>query len=223
MRDDVGGTFRYSPRVVSTRPHPVSFGTVHKFLCERDQPIRCSDVFVVKGDTTEDCFSSQSSKKSSVPASTANRCRCSEEAKSTCAGEPSIARDHLRVVGTFHKSLQGHPSNHVSAKFPQELRIRDTINMSLGTFHKWLESRETDRAAQKFSGTFCQKISDCHALYALALHGVVSRPAVCLHSLFSEECLYCDLHVFRRSSGKVCSSRSMAVGGARPYLRSASV
>ena len=80
-----------------------------------------------------------------------------------------------------------------------------------------------DRPAQKPSGTFCQKTSGCHALYVLALHGVVPRLAVFLHSLLSEECLYLDLHVFRRSSRKVCSSRSMAVGGDRPYLRSASV
>ena len=65
---------------------------VHKFLCERDQPIRCSHefgvcategishVFVIKMDTTENCFSSQSSKKSSVPASSANKCRSSEKA-----------------------------------------------------------------------------------------------------------------------------------------------
>ena len=39
----------------------------------------------------------------------------------------------------------------------------------------------------------------------------------------SFSCLYRDLHVFRRSSRKVCSSRSMAGGGARPYLRSASI
>ena len=76
-------------------------------------------------------------------------------------------------------------------------------------------SSARDPPAQKPSGTFDQKISDCHALYALALHGVVPRLAVCLHSLFSEECLYRDLHVYRRSSRKVCSSRSMAVGGAR--------
>ena len=50
-----------------------------------------------------------------------------------------------------------------------------------------------------------------------ALHGVVPRLAIRLHASFSEKCLYHDLHVFSRSSRNTCSSRSMAVGGARPY------
>ena len=64
---------------------------------------------------------------------------------------------------------------------------------------------------------------ECHALYVLALQCVVARLAIRLHSSFSEECLHHDLHVFSRSSRNPCSSRSMAVGCARPYLRSASV
>ena len=54
-----------------------------------------SDVFVVKGDTTESCFSSQSSKKSSVPASPANRCRSSEKAKSSCMGSLLVIKNPL--------------------------------------------------------------------------------------------------------------------------------
>ena len=41
--------------------------------------------------------------------------------------------------------------------------------------------------------------------------------------LFSKECSYRNLHVFKSSSRNDCNSRSVAVGGARPYLRSASV
>ena len=69
-------------------------------------------------------------------------------------------------------------------------------------------------------------VGACHALHVLALLGVVPRLAVCLHASFREECLKKkkqDLHLFRRSSRNICSSRSMAVGGARPYLCSASV
>ena len=73
------------------------------------------------------------------------------------------------------------------------------------------------------SSTLRQRVSDCHTLYVLAVHGVVPRLAVCLHTSFHEECLHHDLHVLRRSSRNVCYSRSMAVGGARSYLCSASV
>ena len=46
------------------------------------------------------------------------------------------------------------------------------------------------------------------------------RFAICLHSLFSWECLYNDFHVFSKSTKNTCSSLSVAVGGTRPYLRS---
>ena len=51
-------------------------------------------------------------------------------------------------------------------------------------------------------------VSDCHALYVLALHGVVPRLAVHFHASLSEECLHHDLHVFSGSSRNTCSSRS---------------
>ena len=58
------------------------------------------------------------------------------------------------------------------------------------------------------------------AFDVFALHGVVPRFAVSLHPLFSEECPYNNFHVFRGPSRNACSSLSIAVGGARPYLRS---
>ena len=66
-------------------------------------------------------------------------------------------------------------------------------------------------------------MSDRRVLYVLVLHVVVPRLAGCLHASFNEECYYRKLHVFRSSSKNVCSCRSMAVGGARPNVRSASV
>ena len=59
-----------------------------------------------------------------------------------------------------------------------------------------------------------------HAFDVFALHGVVPRFAIRQHPFFSEECLYNDFQVFRRSFRNACSSLSLAVGGARPYLRS---
>ena len=66
-------------------------------------------------------------------------------------------------------------------------------------------------------------MSGGHALNVFALHGSVPRLAFRLHPSFSEKCPYNDFHVFSRSSRNTCSSLSMAVGGARPYLRSDSV
>ena len=96
MSDDVEARFAAVRVSCQQGPHPVSFGTVHTSSCAREtnqSAVRMSlksacwegisDVFVVKGDNTENCFSSQSSKKSSVPASPANRCRSSEKAKSS--------------------------------------------------------------------------------------------------------------------------------------------
>ena len=61
-------------------------------------------------------------------------------------------------------------------------------------------------------------MSDGQAFNVFALHGVVQRLAIRLHSLFSEECLYNDFHVFSRSSRNTYSSLSIPVSGAHPYL-----
>ena len=51
-------------------------------------------------------------------------------------------------------------------------------------------------------------VSDCHALYVLALQSVVPLLAIHFYAPFSEECLHHDLHVFSRSSRNTCGSRS---------------
>ena len=137
----------------------MSCGTVHKFLCERDQAIRCSYEFevcvlrrisdVVKTETIKNCFSFQNSKNP------------------PCQTAPQTGA-----------SLQRKARGHVRANNP----LRETVSVSLARFTSGSSKR--DRPAQKPSGTLCQKISDCHALCVLALHGVVPRLAVCLHSLF---------------------------------------
>ena len=129
---------------------------------------------------------------------------------------PSECRWHGSQV-----DARSSPASHVLRIFHRSSGCGTPSTCRLARFTCGSSAR--DRPSQKPSGTSCQKISDCHALYVLALHGVVPRLAVSLHSLFSEECLNRDLHVFRRSSRKVWSSRSTAVGRARPYMRSASV
>ena len=54
-----------------------------------------------------------------------------------------------------------------------------------------------------------------------SLHGRCAAPCCLPAHLFREDCLYHDLHLFRRSSRNVCNSRSVAVGGARLHLRCA--
>ena len=50
----------------------------------------------------------------------------------------------------------------------------------------------------------------------------VPRLAVCQHGFQRGILFYQKLHVFKSSARNVCCSRSMAVGGVRPYLRSVS-
>ena len=89
----------------------------------------------------------QSSKKSSVPASPAKQVQVFRESQDPCTGEQSIARDHQRVVGTFHKSLQGPPASHVSRI---STRALDTgHHMSCGNFHQWLD-RERPSCPETF-------------------------------------------------------------------------
>ena len=160
----------------------------------------------------------QSSRKSSVPSDPAKQVQVFRKKSRSHVRENNPLRETINVSLARFTNRCKVLLPVTFFEFPQELRIRDTIHISFGTFHQWL-----DRERPSCPETFCQKISGCHELCVLALHGVVPRLAVCLHSLLSEECLYLDLHVFRRSSREVCSSRSMAAGGDRPYLRSASV
>ena len=76
--------------------------------------------------------------------------------------------------------------------------------MSFGTFHKWLEHESS-------SCTECQKISGSRALYVLALHRVVPRctPLSATNAFTVVLTSSADLPV-----------ALLAVGGARPYLRS---
>ena len=93
MSDDVEARFAAVRVSCQWGPHPVSFGTVHKFLCERDQPTRCAHDFEVcvlgrnlwrlrghKGIPPRIALPPRVRKKSSVPDSPANKCRSSEKA-----------------------------------------------------------------------------------------------------------------------------------------------
>ena len=91
---------------------------------------------------------------------------------------------------TCHKTLTRDDLSSDELDTPTYLKTRVTLSLSLRSL--------------------C--VSDCHALYVLALHGVVPGLAIRLHASFSEECLHHGLHVFSRSSRNPCSSRSMAVG-----------
>ena len=200
MSDDVEARFRSSPRVVSTKTHPVSFGMVHTCLCERDQPIRCSLKFEV-------CVLGRISAVFVVKNGYHRAMLFLPVRKILRASQP---REQVQVL----ELMRGR-----TIHCERQSTCRDFHrNSGYGTPSTSRLARSTsgssarDRPAQKPSGMFCPK-NDCHALHVLALQSVVPRVAVCLHSLFNEECLYRDLHVFRRSSQNVCSSGSMAVGG----------
>ena len=88
---------------------------------------------------------------------------------------------------------------------------------------------ETSRSGRRFLSIRCVWslcVSSRHALYVLALHGVVPRLAVCAARVFPRRMFLprsSRLHGIFQERLQICNSRSMAVGGARPYLRSASV
>ena len=171
--------------------------------------------------TTENCFSSQSSKK--TPCQTAPQTGASLQRKRRAHVQVNNSLlETISVSLARFKSRCKVPLPVTFCEFPQELRIRDTINMSFGTFHKWLE-RERPSCPE----TFRYVLPENQRLPCVVRARSVWRCATpcCLPALsFSaRSAFYRDLHIFRRSSRKVCSSRSMAVGGARPYLRSASV
>ena len=80
----------------------VSFGTVHKILCEGDQSTRVREY-------------------PSVPASPAKQVQVFRKNQDLMRGRrQSIARDHQRVVGTFRKSLKGPP---VQSRTPSTCRV----------------------------------------------------------------------------------------------------
>ena len=107
-------------------------------------------------------------------------------------------------------------------RLPSRSSARDkSIHVLADACHTLVPGRSGHSLSIRRVWSLC--VSNCRTFCVLALHGFVPRLAVCLHASFSEEYLHQQFYVFRSSSSNVCSSSSMAAGGARPYLPSASV
>ena len=80
-------------------------------------------------------LSSQSSKQSSVPASPAIRCTSSKKPRAHVRAKRPL-RETINVSLARFTSRCEAPLPVALCEFPQEHKIRDTINVSFGTFHK---------------------------------------------------------------------------------------
>ena len=131
-----------------------------------------------------------------------------------CTCWVSVVRDHPHIVDIFHHFFTSPQPLSSLTDSPRAA----TINVSFGAFHPVAQTHDISLILSIQRG-----LRNGHAFDVFALHGVVPHFADCQQPFFSEECPCNDFHVFRRSSRNACSSRSIAVGAARPYLRSDSV
>ena len=164
MSDDVEARFASVRVSYQQGDNPCRSARFTMFLCEREQPILCShefevcvlgrlsDVFVVKGDSTENCFSLPEFEKISVPASPANRRRSSEQSqelkcwRTIHCERPSACRWHVSQV-VARSSYQSRFAN-----FHKSSGNGTSSTCRLARFTSGSSAR--DPPAQKPSGTF---------------------------------------------------------------------
>ena len=93
---------------------------------------------------------------------------------------------------------------------------RHSVREPSGTFHMYETSQSSFPPVVRHISTAHERLP--YVVCARTAWRCATPCCLPAHLTFCEECLDHDLHVFRRSSRNVCNSRSMAVGGARPYL-----